>query len=257
MGKTSFRFWMPASLSPYASAFGILAGQFPLGGQAQFGDLGLQKRDVDFGAGDGEHAADIQQVFFGSALAEVFQLFQDHVFDGRDPDRLAVANLHALPMGQAPGDQRLVAREVQIGFQARVVMDDIEMSAPGAPRFDGDDFGRRTIEPLGRVESGQCLDLGIVQDDHQIDVVGEPRFAVDDARHGSGHHMRDAGLVERLGENEEEISGLHGGTTYSLPGAIGIQTSRDAAFSALGFSNGGQKNRRWRPVPAFWRPASP
>ncbi len=81
------------------------------------------------------------------------------------------------------------------------------------------------------------------------------KFTVDDAGHGSGHHVRDAGFVERLGENKEEISGLHGGTAYSLRGAIGIRTSRDGASSALGFSNGGLKNRRRRPVPAFWRPA--
>ena len=83
------------------------------------------------------------------------------------------------------------------------------------------------------------------------------RFAVYDAGHGSGHHVRDADLVERLGEYEEEISGLHGGTAYSLRGATGIRTSRDGDSSAPGFSNGGRKNRRWRPTPVFGPAASP
>lgn len=53
----------------------ILTGLIPFGGQAKFGQLGVEKGAVHFVAGHGQHAADIRQMFFGMAFAEIFQFF--------------------------------------------------------------------------------------------------------------------------------------------------------------------------------------
>ena len=73
-------------------------------------------------------------------------------------------------MLQCTWESRMVAGEVDVGFEAGVVMDDVEMSVGFAAGLDGDDFGGREVVVCFREKCGELVYLlGIWKHNH-VDV---------------------------------------------------------------------------------------
>jgi len=47
--------------------------------------------------------------------------------------------------------------------------------------------------------------VGIAQRHHEVDIVGEARFAIDQARHRAGHEIGNAEHLERASEQREQF----------------------------------------------------
>src|SRR5688572_22655033 len=194
-------------------------GFLPLSLEPPFSDEALQQLQVDEIGPNAQDRANVGEVLLRSTVPVVLQLADDDVFGRRYPDRLA-ADGFSSPMGQAPAIERVVAREVDVGAESRLVVQQVEMAKARALDFGLERFDRRDIEFRGGKRFRKPGEIRAGEPKDQVQVEGQPGLAENDGGDGPGGHVGDLELVEGARETPEEVNQRHG-RTARLPWRAG------------------------------------
>src|ERR1043166_7872930 len=116
-------------------------------------------------------------MFVRAAFAKIFQLAHDDVFGRGERDGESVERITPR-VPKSPRVKFIAAHDEAIRLQARVRVNDVELSAPST-EFCGDDVDGRTIKFGSGIRCGQSLHISRAQKDEDVDVVGEARYAVE------------------------------------------------------------------------------
>src|SRR6266566_4680310 len=118
-------------------------------------------------------------MFFGAPLSVVLELANDHVFGRGNHDGFAL-DLQASSPSEAPCVQRILAGEIDVGLEAGLMVNDVEVSSLFPRRLQQDLLLGRAVELLQRKNLRESGDLLAVEDDDDVHVVGQAGLTVND-----------------------------------------------------------------------------
>ena len=143
-----------------------------------------------------------------AAFGKVFQFLDDYVLRGRHPNP-ELPQFEETPMLHAPLLQP-VARWIDIGFESGFVMDQIEMRIHRSVHFRDQNFNWRTIEFIYREECRKGFRFIRLDIQYQINIMRHTRRTMENYRDGTGYHIMESALFERLYESPDQLKWLHG-----------------------------------------------
>jgi hypothetical protein len=176
----------------------------PLGLEPEGLEPALEDGAVEGIPRHGEHAPDVAEVFLGTTLAIPCEFPEDHVLGGRYPEAPA-RRRGAFPMRHGEPVERIAASEIDVGLEAGVMVDEVEMAVAGTTELDADDLGRRHIEGLLREDTEERGNVEVGEFEHEVHVMGHPRLSVEEAGDRPGDEILEARLFERAREESDEI----------------------------------------------------
>src|SRR4030042_6138748 len=105
--------------------------------------------EVDFLRRELQNAGYVSQMLLETAFPIVFQFPYDDIFWWCNPDPFALKN-NLSSLGESPSMKLILPGEIYVRFGPCCMIDEIKMSAIGAPHFYSQDLRRRTVELCGR-----------------------------------------------------------------------------------------------------------
>ncbi len=169
----------------------------------------LQQRPIDQVGAPPQHPLNVGEMLLCSAVPVVLELPDDHVFGRSDPDRPAANGLPPSVV-QAPAVDGIVACQVDVRSQSRLMVQQVEMPVTGPGRFRPDRLGGGHVKLPDRECRDETRGVRGGKLEHQVEVESQAGFAIHDGGDGPGGHVGDRKLVERLGEAAEEVNQRHG-----------------------------------------------
>ena len=100
------------------------------------------------------------------------------------------------PMLPSPGKSGIAISGIEVGLQAGRDVDQAEVAAAIAGNFRSDHIGRRAVIFGFRKTVEQSRDVLGCDEQGDVDIECESRFAVVHGTHGAGDEISDAGFVQ-------------------------------------------------------------
>lgn len=124
-----------------------------------------------------DDACDIPDVTLVPRFFEKSKFVENDIFGRRDVD-FTGSCLDSSDVCERPLKARVVSGKIDVGFEAGLVMNDVEMAVDFTPGFDGDDCrGRKVVFVFVKIVR-KLLNLARIGKDDQIDVECVAWFAV-------------------------------------------------------------------------------
>src|ERR1051325_1491026 len=181
-------------------------------------------------------------MFFRTTFLVVFQLPHDDIFRRREQDCLSCQDI-ALLVSKGPGMQLASMSEVEVSFQTRISMDDIEMAVPLTRHFLVDSIEGRQIKLRRRIDLCKPLDVLQSQEHDQVHVVGHTRLTVQHGRNTASHEVTDTQHAERMHEQLDQVRFGHAekyGAPLAQPAA---RTNRGVGSAGMRSCAGAWSNK--------------
>ena len=183
-------------------------GELVLGSEIEGGEVVIEEIVVDDVGGFLQHGGDVAEVFLRAAFAEEFEFADDEVFRGGEGDLEAI-DIDDFHVFHSPLVERITGYEIDIRLEQAVLADDVEMATDSPDNFGGDDIGRREVK-IGFGESfDEAGDVGDLDLEDEVDIVGKAWFSVGHGGDGAGDCVGQAGGDERPNEGVDQFN--HGG----------------------------------------------
>lgn len=138
-------------------------------------------------------------MFFGTPFAVVFQFADNHIFGRGERDGFPL-ELNQAPMTKGPRLQLVPPGQIYIRLEARRQVKNVEMAAHFTTRLGGNYFRRRKVKVVRRKEISQPRDVLVIQENNQIHIKRQTRFAVENGGDAASDDIADARALERANE---------------------------------------------------------
>lgn len=157
---------------------------------------------------DSQYAPNIADVSIGPAVLEILELPDDDIFQRREPDRVAAdgSRLTSLPRPLVEG---VIADQVEVSAEARVMMNDVEVPLSAALSLLLDHFYGWHVVLSGRIDRRERATLARGEPYYHIDIVRHAGLAVRDRRHRTGDHVLDSCAVQRVKKESMDVRRRH------------------------------------------------
>src|SRR5689334_3172720 len=123
----------------------------------------------------------------------------------------------------------LVEGNIDVGLEARAVVDEIEVAALTAPYFDRDDILRRTVKLLDRKGFDDRRNVAHRERNDDVDVMGHAWLAIRNPGGASGDHVGNPEPFEPRDKRLDETRLQHAGRSFARARPLESRSSRGGA----------------------------
>ena len=142
-----------------------------------------------------EDACDIPEVALVPRFFEKSKFVENYIFGRCNVDCTGNC-LDSSGVCERPLKTRVVSGKIDVGFEAGLVMNDVEMTVDFTPGFDGDDCSGRKVVFVFVKKVREMLNLARIGKDDQIDVECVARFTVDRTGDRACDHVANTRFFE-------------------------------------------------------------
>jgi hypothetical protein len=155
-----------------------------------------------------QHTLDVAEVFLRAAFAIELKLAKDHVF-GRSEDDPITIKVCRYGAGKTPRVQFVATAQINIGFEAGFVMNEIEVSALIPGEFICNDLKRRAIEVFLREGFSELTHSLLCQKEDDIHMIGESGLTIKDGSNAPADHVTQTQRFKFPSKDEKGLRWLH------------------------------------------------
>src|SRR5947207_2359447 len=142
------------------------------------------------------------------------------------------AEIHPTRVAYRPSMKFIMAGWVEVGFEASIHMNSVEMASSLTRNFSVNDFRWRHVELVCWEHLAQFGNVLRSEEDNEIHVVREPGFAVEDCGHAPADQIPHSDLIQRPNEQQRELRFGHAETAVSLLARLVVRSIRGAVHEA-------------------------
>ena len=120
------------------------------------------------------------------------------------------AKVQAARMAKGPRMKCITASRVKVGFESSVGMNRVEVTALLACDFEVDDLRRREVKLRRRKSLTQMGDVLVAQKYHEVHIVSQTRFAIENRGHAPADDIPHPQPIQRAKEQKAKVRFGHG-----------------------------------------------